>query len=84
MGADLARHDGSLSEATQGPLSLPELLELLGDAADGDARSREDAIAVYLSRSQGWREAARMLGGTFATGSAGATGVAELIKRKAD
>jgi hypothetical protein len=48
------------------PLSLNELLELLGGAADQAGRSREDAIACYLSAGDGWREAVKLLGGTFA------------------
>jgi hypothetical protein len=43
---------------------LNELIALLGDK--GDARSREDAIACYLSGSDGWREAVKQLGGAFA------------------
>jgi hypothetical protein len=43
---------------------LNELIALLGDK--GDARSREDAIACYLSGGDGWREAVKQLGGAFA------------------
>ena len=49
-----------------GPLSLIELLALLGDSAESDSRSRENAIACYLSGGDGWREAVKVLGGTFA------------------
>ena len=63
---------------SEAPLSLAELLALLGDDALTDARTREDAIACYLSGSEGWREAVRMLGGTFAGDSV------ELRDRKAD
>jgi hypothetical protein len=62
----------------QKPLSLEELLTLLGNGAEGDERSREDAIACYLSGSDGWREAVKRLGGTFAPEGAG------LRERKAD
>ena len=54
----------------EAPLSLNELLSLLGEGADGD-RSRQDAIACYLSGSDGWRDAMKMLGGTFAEEEAG-------------
>jgi hypothetical protein len=47
-------------------MSLSELLALLGDAAEREGRSREDAIACYLSGADGWREALKLLGGTFA------------------
>jgi hypothetical protein len=55
---------------------LNELIALLGDK--GDARSREDAIACYLSGSEGWREAVKQLGGAFAEEAR------ELKTRKAD
>jgi hypothetical protein len=74
----LARHDGDVRTKAQEPISLSELLELLGDAAERDGRSREDAIACYLSGADGWREAVKLLGGTFAGGEAG------LRERKAD
>jgi hypothetical protein len=47
-------------------LSLDELLALLGNAAESQGRSREDAIACYLSGGDGWRDALKLLGGTFA------------------
>ena len=59
-------------------LGLDELLALLGDAAEREGRSREDAIACYLSGGDGWREAMKQLGGTFAKEAAG------LRDRKAD
>jgi hypothetical protein len=74
----LARHEGDFRAEAEEPLSLNELLALLDSAAEGDGRSREDAIACYLSGSDGWREAVKRLGGTFAGGAAG------LKERKAD
>jgi hypothetical protein len=62
----------------EAPLSLDELLALLGPDADADDRSREDAIACYLSGSDGWRDAMKMLGGAFAEESTG------LKERKGD
>ena len=61
----MARHEDFRTKA-QEPISLSELLALLGDAAERDGRSREDAIACYLSGGDGWREAVKLLGGTFA------------------
>jgi hypothetical protein len=72
----LARHERDFRVDAEAPLSLAELLALLGEGAD--ARSREDAIACYLSASEGWRDAVRMLGGTFAGEETG------LKERKAD
>jgi hypothetical protein len=74
----LARHEGDFGAKAHEPLSLDELLTLLGNAAEREGRSREDAIACYLSGSDGWREAMKLLGGTFAEGAAG------LKERKGD
>jgi hypothetical protein len=62
----LARHEGDFRTKAQEPMGLSELLALLGDAAEREGRSREDAIACYLSGADGWREALKLLGGTFA------------------
>jgi len=47
-------------------LSLDELLALLGDAKAESCRARQEAIACYLSASEGWSEAVQHLGGAFA------------------
>jgi hypothetical protein len=60
----LARLERDFRDNAEASLTLDELIALLGD--QGDARSREDAIACYLSGSDGWREAVKQLGGTFA------------------
>jgi hypothetical protein len=74
----LARHEGDFRAQAHEPVSLNELLALLGDAAEHEGRSREEAIACFLSGGDGWREAVKVLGGTFAEGAA------ELRERKAD
>ena len=74
----MARHEGDFRGVAEAPLSLGELLDLLGDAGEGDARAREDAIACYLSGGDGWREAVKLLGGAFADDMTG------LTERKAD
>jgi hypothetical protein len=61
----LARHEKNFRVHAEAPLSLNELLALLGSGADDD-RTRQEAIACYLSGSDGWREAMKILGGTFA------------------
>ncbi|MGE5562596.1 MAG: hypothetical protein ACM3ZV_04725 [Bacillota bacterium] len=73
----MARHERDFPAEGEEPLSLTELLALLGGAG-ADDRSRQDAIACYLSGSEGWRDAMKMLGGTFASDEAG------LRERKAD
>ena len=67
----LARHEGDFRAAAEEPLSLNDLLTLLGNKDAGAERSREDAIACYLSASEGWNEAVKLLGGAFAGGVAG-------------
>jgi hypothetical protein len=68
-GAVLARHESDFRGQAHEPLTLYELLALLGDAQECDERTREDAIACYLSGGDGWREAVKLLGGTFAEGT---------------
>ena len=48
------------------PLSPDELAALLRGEINGDDRARHEAIACYLSGGDGWREAVKQLGGTFA------------------
>ncbi len=62
----MARHEGNFREAAEAPLSLSELLALLGNAGEGEARSREDIIACALSAGDGWQDAVKRLGGAFA------------------
>ena len=73
----MARHEPEFHASADTPLSLNELLLLL-EKNDGGERERQDAIACYLSASDGWREAMKQLGGAFAEGGAG------LKDRKAD
>jgi hypothetical protein len=76
--ADLARHERNFRTDAEAPLSLNELLALLGGDAQGSGRSRDDAIACYLSASEGWRDAVKRIGGAFAEEEA------TLRERKAD
>lgn len=62
----MARHESDFSADAQAPLSLDELLALLDSRDGGSERSRQDAIACYLSGGEGWRDALKKLGGTFA------------------
>ncbi len=74
----MARHEGDFRAEALEPLSLNELLTLLDSAAEHEGRSREEAIACFLSGGDGWREAVKVLGGTFAEEAAA------LRERKAD
>ena len=71
----MARYERDFRGDAKEPLSLNELLDLL----EGDhGRSREEAIACYLSGSDGWRDAVKFLDGAFAEEAPG------LKERKAD
>ena len=74
----MGRDGKDVRAATSQKLSLDELLALLDHSSMGDAGSRDDAIACFLSGSDGWKDAARRLGGAFAQGAA------ELRVRKED
>jgi hypothetical protein len=74
----LARHEPKIRAAAEGPLSLKELLALIGDSKTEGARERHEAIACYLSGSDGWNEAVQKLDGAFAAEGA------ELKDRKAE
>jgi hypothetical protein len=62
----LARFERDFRVGAEATLSLDELLNLLAMAGEDGERRREDAIACYLSGSDGWREAVKFLGGAFA------------------
>ena len=74
----MARHEPHIRAAKNGPLRLKELLTLLGDAKADAERDRQEAIACYLSASEGWSEAVQRLNGTFAAEAR------ELKDRKSD
>jgi hypothetical protein len=61
----LARHEGDLRSTAEAPLSLDELIALIG-AEGNPAPSREDIIACALSAGEGWQDAVKRLGGAFA------------------
>jgi hypothetical protein len=64
----LARHERNISGNAHRPLDSSELESLISEGSPSDRKAREDAIACYLSGSDGWDQAAKLLGGTFAAG----------------
>ena len=66
----MARHEGNFRVGAEEPLSLDDLIALLGEV-EGDDRARYDAIACALSASEGWQEAVRRLRGAFAEEASG-------------
>ena len=66
----LARFDGELTPAGEASLDMVDLISLLA-AAPMNAGDRSDAIACFLSASEGWRAAKGQLKGNFAALAAG-------------
>ena len=69
----MARHEGDFRADRHEPLSVEELVRLLGQPGEAQAESREGTIASYLSSSEGGDEAVKKLGGAFADGVLGLT-----------
>ena len=63
----MSRFEGDFSAAGDAPLSTNELLTLLGTNTALSGRERHEAIACFLSASEGWGEAMKALRGTFST-----------------
>jgi hypothetical protein len=63
----LARFDGNLKAAGEAKLDIDELLSALTAASNLGRDERQDAIACFLSVSEGWKDARDSLKGTFAT-----------------
>ena len=66
----MSRFERDFSAAGQAPLSTSELLDLLAASAAMPNEERQQAIACYLSASEGWHEAMKALRGAFATDAA--------------
>ena len=62
----MARFDGNLKAAGETKLDIDELLSAFPKAGEAAAKGRQDAIACFLSASEGWEEAKGALRGTFA------------------
>ncbi|MEO7635140.1 MAG: hypothetical protein ABIS38_05780 [Sphingomicrobium sp.] len=69
----MARYETDFGAAAPEPLSLTQLLELLGPAAAGDT-ARKDAIACFLAGAEGWEQALQRLRGAFADDATGLSG----------
>jgi hypothetical protein len=65
----LAKHEGDFEASAEASLEMGELLLALARADSADDRDRQAAIACLLSASEGWRKAAKQLGGAFAEGA---------------
>ena len=63
----MARFDGELTPAGEASLDMVELLTALASTASAESRKRQEAIACFLSASEGWMDAKGALKGAFAT-----------------
>ena len=63
----MARFDGNLKAVGEAKLDVDELLSALASASNLGREERQDAIACFLSVSEGWKDARATLKGTFAT-----------------
>ena len=71
VGTGLSRFEGDFRPSADAPLSIAELLAILDRHPAGGESERQKAIACFLSASEGWRDAVKALGGTFANDGAG-------------
>jgi hypothetical protein len=63
----LARFDGNFEAAGEAKLDVDELLSALTGASGRARKERQEAIACFLSASEGWKDAKEALNGTFAS-----------------
>ena len=63
----MARFDGKFEAAGEAKLDIDELFSAFPGAGEAVARGRQDAIACFLSASEGWEAARGALKGTFAS-----------------
>ena len=74
----MARHEPNIRAKARTEVESDELLAILQGTTGATDTERQDAIACYLSGSDGWADAVRRLGGAFASEATGLRG------RKAD
>lgn len=65
----MARNASDVRIIAEDVLTFDGPPNLLGKVVEGGGRSREDAVACYLSGGAGWHEAVKRLGGAFAKGA---------------
>ena len=63
----MARFDGKFEAAGETKLDIDELFSAFPGAGEAVARGRQDAIACFLSASEGWKDAKDRLKGAFAS-----------------
>ena len=66
----MSRFEGNFAAAGGAPLGNGELGDMLSAFSALRGRERQEAIACYLSASEGWDKAMTALGGAFAADAA--------------
>lgn len=66
-GVAVSRNEGKIGESGGKTVDAAEILAALAKDSAG-SETRRDAVRLYLSASEGWREASATLGGAFAAG----------------
>ena len=62
----MSRIEGKIASDDDVQVEASEILAALAADRVAEARKRKDAVARYLSASEGWREACHELDGAFA------------------
>ena len=62
----MSKIDGEFEAAGEATVDLAELISAIAASALADGGRRREAIACFLSASEGWKDAGRRLRGTFA------------------
>jgi len=62
----VSRYDGRFDASAEASIDPAELVAEIAARAEARSRERQDAIACFLSGSEGWQQALNILGGTFA------------------
>ena len=78
----MSRFERDFASAGETPLGDRELLEVLAACSAMESRERQEAIACYLSASEGWDEALRSLSGAFASDAAEAVRLSRAKQNK--
>ena len=66
----MSRIEGKIGDEDGQPVDAAEILAALARDRQPAGKRRQGAVSRYLSAGEGWREAAALLGGAFATGDA--------------
>ena len=67
----MARFDGNLKAAGEAKLDIDELLSAFKESGGTAGKGRQDAMACFLSASEGWEQAKQALKGAFAAAPGG-------------